>query len=39
MKQAIIRALYKKYDLSNVTEFTLEANPGEAPIEHLKTFN
>ena len=36
--EKMISALYKKYDLSHVTEFTLETNPGEAPIEHLKAF-
>ena len=36
--EKIISALYKKYDLSHVIEFTLETNPGEAPIDHLKAF-
>ena len=36
--EKIISALYKKYDLSHVIEFTIEANPGEASIEHLKAF-
>ena len=34
----IISALNKKYDLSNIIEFTIEANPGEAPKEKLKDF-
>lgn len=34
----IICALSKKYDLSNIKEFTMEANPGEAPKEKLKDF-
>ncbi len=36
--EKIISTLYKKYDLSHVTEFTLETNPGEAPVDHLKAF-
>tara|TARA_B100000408_G_scaffold130506_1_gene115347 strand:+ start:390 stop:1472 length:1083 start_codon:yes stop_codon:yes gene_type:complete len=36
--EKLIRALESKFDLSNVTEFTMEANPGEAPAERLKAF-
>ena len=36
--ETIISALNKKFNLSNITEFTLEANPGEAPIDNLKAF-
>jgi len=36
--EKIISALSKKYDLSNLVEFTIEVNPGEAPIEHLKLY-
>ncbi|MDA8753495.1 radical SAM family heme chaperone HemW [Candidatus Marinimicrobia bacterium] len=36
--ERIISALDKKFDLSNVNEFTIEANPGEAPKERLKDF-
>ena len=31
--------LTKKYDISNIKEFTIEANPGEAPKERLIDFN
>ena len=34
----ILKSLQTKYDLSSVTEFTLEANPGEAPKDRLKEF-
>lgn len=37
--ESIVSALQKKYDLSNVKEFTLEANPGEAPKDRLKAFH
>jgi oxygen-independent coproporphyrinogen-3 oxidase len=37
--ESILSALQKKYDLSNVKEFTLEANPGEAPKDRLKAFH
>jgi len=37
--EKIIDALSKKYDLSNIIEFTMEANPGEAPIDKLKDFH
>ncbi len=36
--EKIISALNNKFDLSNVKEFTIEANPGEAPREKLKYF-
>ena len=32
----IVNALHKKHNLENVKEFTIEANPGEAPKERLK---
>ena len=34
----IITALNNKYDLSKIREFTIEANPGEAPKNKLKDF-
>jgi len=37
--ESILSALQKKYDLSNVKEFNLEANPGEAPKNRLKAFH
>jgi len=37
--ESILSCLNKKYDLSNLKELTLEANPGEAPKERLKSFN
>ena len=37
--EKIIDALSKKYDISNIIEFTIEANPGEAPIEKLRAFH
>ena len=36
--EKIISALNNKYDLSEIKEFTIEANPGEAPKEKLKEF-
>ncbi|NHZ84653.1 MAG: radical SAM family heme chaperone HemW [Planctomycetia bacterium] len=36
--EKIISALKKKIDLSKLKEFTIEANPGEAPKEKLKDF-
>ena len=36
--EKIISVLDKKFDLSNVNEFTIEANPGEAPRDRLKDF-
>lgn len=37
--EKILSSLYKNFDLSNLKEITLEANPGEAPIERLKSLN
>ena len=37
--EKVIQTLKNKFDLSNVTEFTLEANPGEAPAARLKAFH
>jgi len=34
--EIILASIDKKYNLSNIKEFTLEANPGEAPLNHLK---
>ena len=34
----LIRALTDKFDFANVFEFTMEANPGEAPADHLKAY-
>jgi len=36
--ERIITALNNKYELSNILEFTVEVNPGEAPKEKLKEF-
>ena len=36
--ESLIKALDKKFELTHVSEFTLEANPGEAPLEQLKSF-
>ena len=36
--ELIITALNNKFDLSNIIEFTIEVNPGEAPKEKLKGF-
>lgn len=36
--EKIIFVLNKKYDLSNVIEFTMEVNPGEAPKDKLRDF-
>ena len=36
--EKIISALSKKFDLSNLIEFSIEVNPGEAPTEHLKLY-
>ena len=38
MIESILSQLYKKYDLSNIREITIEANPGEASKDHLKSF-
>jgi oxygen-independent coproporphyrinogen III oxidase len=35
---SILNSLNKNYDLSNVTEITMEANPGEAPLDKLVDF-
>ena len=37
--ERILSALDNKFDLSNIVEFTLEANPGEASKEKLMEFN
>jgi len=37
--ERIISALQKKYDLADIIEFTVEANPGEALYEKLKDFH
>ena len=37
--EKIIEALNNKYGLSCIIEFTIEANPGEAPREKLKDFH
>jgi len=34
--EQILQKLHDTFDTSNVEEITLEANPGEAPLEHLK---
>ena len=34
--EQILQKLHDTFDISNVKEITLEANPGEAPLEHLK---
>ena len=36
--ESILKSIQTKYDLSSVIEFTLEANPGEAPKDRLKEF-
>jgi oxygen-independent coproporphyrinogen-3 oxidase len=36
--ESLIKELDTKFDLKNVKEFTIEANPGEAPEERLKSF-
>ena len=36
--ESLIKALDKKFELTHVSEFTMEANPGEAPLEQLKSF-
>jgi len=38
MIESILSQLHKKYDLSNIREITIEANPGEAPKGRLKSF-
>ena len=37
--ESIITSLSNKYDLSEVKEFTIEANPGEAPKQRLKDYH
>ena len=34
----IVNALHKKHNLGNIKEFTIEANPGEAPKKRLENF-
>ena len=34
--EQILQKLHDTFDTSNVQEITLEANPGEAPLQHLK---
>ena len=34
--EKILQKLHDTFDTSNVEEITLEANPGEAPLQHLK---
>jgi oxygen-independent coproporphyrinogen-3 oxidase len=36
--ELIFKTLNEKFDLSNIKEITLEANPGEAPLNKLKSF-
>ena len=36
--ESILNALERKYDLAQKKEWTMEANPGEAPLERLKDF-
>ncbi len=36
--EKIVDTLSNKYDLSNIIEFTMEANPGEAPFKKLRDF-
>ena len=36
--ESIIKALERKYDLTMIKEFTIETNPGEAPLERLKDY-
>ncbi|MBT4662906.1 MAG: radical SAM family heme chaperone HemW [Candidatus Marinimicrobia bacterium] len=37
--EKLIRTLDRKFNISQVTEFTMEANPGEAPADNLKAFH
>lgn len=37
--ESIIKSLDNKYDLSGIKEFTIEANPGEAPKQRLKDYH
>ena len=34
--EKILQKLHDTFDTSNVQEISLEANPGEAPLQHLK---
>lgn len=36
--EAVLKALEEQFDLSNLSELTIEANPGEAPFEKLHDF-
>ena len=36
--ELVLETLYQEFNLSNLKEITLEANPGEAPLEKLKSF-
>ena len=36
--ESILNALERKYNLAQIKEWTMEANPGEAPLERLKDF-
>lgn len=36
--EVLIDLLNDRFDLNNITEFTMEANPGEAPIAHLRAY-
>jgi len=36
--ESILNALERKYNLAQKKEWTMEANPGEAPLERLKDF-
>ena len=36
--EAILKALQKNYDLSNIQEFTIEVNPGETSLHQLRNF-
>ena len=36
--ESILNALERKYKLAQIKEWTMEANPGEAPLERLKDF-
>ena len=36
--EKIISTLYKKYNLNNLLELTIEINPGEANVENLKLY-
>ena len=36
--EIILETLHQSFDLSNIKEITLEANPGEAPFNKLKSF-